>query len=545
MTRPLIFSSKPIPGPLDRRGLLVGAAGFGLALTTQRRAFGQPDNPFTLGIASGSPAADGFVLWTRLAPEPLAPDGLGGMTGPADVVWEVATDEAMSQIVRKGVSQAGLADGYSVHVEVAGLAPDRPYWYRFTALGARTGIGRARTLPASGAPAQRAKLVLATCAHWEAGYFSAYRHMADENADLAVFLGDYIYEYSYPLSRNVVRRHDRLTDVTDLAGYRVRYAQQHTDPDLQALHASAPCVAIWDDHEVQNDYAGEWSQNGGTSPEDFLRRRAAAYRAFYENMPLRPTQAPTGPDMLMHGRFDWGRLARFHLLDSRQYRTRQPCPNGKSRRGHVAPDTCPDLADPQRTMLGFEQERWLDQGLASSAAQWNLIAQGVLFAPFVETSKDVTGSFTDSWGGYQAARQRLIGSLVDSRAANPVIFSGDLHAFLTADIRARRNGPVVAREFVATSVTSDGAPDSMVADQKLNPHVRFIDNKVHGYVSADLGHDRMAVRYRAVSDRTDPAADVSTLQSYVVEAARPARRKPSRRHAAESGSTRRSPYDRG
>jgi alkaline phosphatase D len=505
---------------LIRREILAGVAALTAGVWTAGGRAAAQANPFTLGAASGSPTADGVVLWTRLAPDPLAADGLGGMTGSVPVRWEVATDEAMKQIVRSGVAQTDSRFAHTVHVEVGGLKSDRPYWFRFSALGARTAVHRTRTLPARAAAVSVLKLALATCAHWEVGYFSAYRHMAAENPDLIVFLGDYIYEYSYK-GRKLPRRHDRAEDVVDLAGYRNRYALYKTDPDLQRLHATAPCVATWDDHEVENDYADRWSQDARVSEAAFLKRRAAAYQAFYENMPLRRRSIPMGPNMRLYDRFDYGGLAQITMPDGRQYRSRQPCGSPVSRKGHVAPLSCPDLADPTRTMLGFEQEQWVYDGFKRSTALWNIIPQQVLFADFAESDRQGRiGRFTDGWGGYQAARTRMLQAIDQTGLRNPVMFTGDLHAFLTADLKADFRDPksrTIASEFVAGSVTSDGAPDSMIRDLPGNPHIHFMDNKAHGYISATLTPKLLETRYRAVSDRFDPMATISTLKSYAVE----------------------------
>ena len=504
---------------LNRRGLL-GSAG-GLALAPHRAQAAAVD-PFTLGVASGSQAADGFVLWTRLAIEPLALDGLGGMTGTVTVGWEISSDDAMTRIAARGHTQTNAALGYSVHVEAHGLKPGRPYWYRFTALGAQSETGRTRTLPAPTSQVSALKLALATCSHWETGYFSAYRHMADEDPDLVIFLGDYIYEYSYG-GRKTPRRHNQRTDVKDLAGYRARYALHRTDPDLRRLHAVAPCAVNWDDHEVENDYAGAFAQELKVTEADFLARRAAAYRAFWENMPLRRTAMPAGPNMKLYNRFRYGALAEFTLPDSRQYRSRQACPTPGSRKGHVA--DCPDLTDPSRTMLGFEQERWMAAGFAKSTARWNLIPQGVLIADLVQKDKDGNlGRFTDGWSGHAAARQRMMDAVTRTKLKNPVFFTGDLHAFLAADLTttAMQSGtPVAAAEFVATAVSSDSAPAEVADAQPLNPRIRHIENTTHGYISAALTPARLEVRFQAVSDRADPMATLSTVKRFVVEDGRP------------------------
>lgn len=502
-----------------RRRVLSGlAVGGGLALIGPYARAAGTDYPFTLGVASGDPLPDGFVIWTRLAPA-------SGLQPGREVAvrWSVATDEGMRQVVHRGhvLARGGLA--HSVHVEVAGLQPGRPYWYRFEALGEQSPIGRSRTAPAADSLAP-AHFGFASCSHYELGYFSAYRHLAQEQADLVFFLGDYIYENSFASgSTKIVRAHD-VIEASDLAGYRARYTQYKRDPDLQALHASAPCVATWDDHEVQNDYADRWSQDARVSPQAFLRRRAAAYQAFYEHMPLRRTSLPQGADMRIYRRIDFGQLARFHVLDGRQYRSEQPCiPANGSHRGHIAAPDCADLSDPRRTLLGWEQEAWLHEGLVRSPARWNVIAQDLLVAPMLQRdpATQSLGHWTDGWDGYAACRQRMLQAIDRSQARNPVFWGGDIHSFWTTDLHLDSQDPaskVVATEFVGTSVTSDGPPyDAFDALMPLNPHVKFFDSRQRGYVSVTLDERRMTTRFQTISERRDPAATASTLQRFVVE----------------------------
>lgn len=516
----------------DRRHLLLTGGAALLAAGAPAYARSGPTSPippFTLGVASGDPVPDGFVIWTRLAPEPLAADGRGGMAGEADVLWEIATDETMRQVVKAGRARADERLAYSVHVEVGGLRPDRPYWYRFTGLGHQSAIGRARTAPLPNARVEKLALGMATCAHWELGHFSAYRHLASENPDLMLFLGDYIYEYSYRGDRakgRTVRAHDRQEDVIDLAGYRNRYALYKTDPDLQALHATAPCLMTWDDHEVQNDYSNRWSQDPKVSTQQFLARRAAAYRAFYEHMPLRRRSRPDGPDMRIYDRLRHGDLAEFLVMDGRQYRTIQPCPTPTWRGGHVAPNSCPDMADPSRTMLGAQQERWLYDGFRRADARWIVMVQDLLVAPLEQAGKDgLPGHFTDGWDGYQANRTRMLDALAASRAPNPVFLGGDIHSFWATDLKIdfkTAKAPVIATEFVATAISQEGPPKTAFADaQARNPHVRFVDLETNGYASLILTREAIETRFQAISDRRDPAATVRTLQRFAVEAGRP------------------------
>lgn len=484
------------------------------------------DYPFTLGVASGDPLPDGFVIWTRLAPLFNAADGQGGLSRAVPVRWRVASDAAMTRIVKQGEVLATERFAHSVHVEVAGLAAGRPYWYQFEGLGAQSPVGQALTTPPLHAMAS-ARLGFVSCSHWERGYFSAYRHLAAEQPDLVFFLGDYIYDSSYAADSGKVIRSHGSGNAKSLSDYRNRYALYKTDPDLQALHVAAPSVATWDDHEVQNDYANRWSQDPKIPVAQFLQQRAAAYQAFYEHMPLRASSVPKGPDMRIYRRLDYGRLARFHVLDGRQYRSEQPCiqANG-SHQGHIAANTCSDLRDLGRTMLGWQQEAWLDQGFAQSQAQWNVIAQDLLVAPLLQ--RDLTshkvGHWTDGWDGYMANRSRMLSSIERHKVSNPVFWGGDIHSFWTTDLHTDANNPdspVIATEFVGSSVTSDGPPfEAFSKILPLNPHVKFFDSRQRGYVSVEMAAQKMLTNFRVITDPRDPNATVSTLKSFVVEPGR-------------------------
>lgn len=511
----------------DRRRILTGlAVGSAFAILSPFARSAGVDYPFTLGVASGDPLPDGFVIWTRLAPLFNAADGGGGLSRAVPVRWRVASDAAMTRIVRQGEVMASARFAHSVHVEVAGLEAGRPYWYQFDGLGAQSPVGQARTAPPLHASVA-ARVGFVSCSHWERGYFSAYRHLAAEQPDLVFFLGDYIYDSSYaPSSGKVIRSHGSGNAVS-LSDYRNRYALYKTDPDLQALHAAAPSVATWDDHEVQNDYANQWSQDPKIPVAQFLLQRAAAYQAYYEHMPLRASSLPKGADMRIYRRLDYGQLARFHVLDGRQYRSEQPCiPANRSHQGHLADNLCHDLRDPGRSMLGWQQEAWLDQGFAQSQAQWNVIAQDLLVAPLIQ--RDLTdhkpGRWTDGWDGYMANRARMLASIQRNRVKNPVFWGGDIHSFWVTDLHADGNNPdspVVATEFVGTSVTSDGPPfDAFSKLLPLNPHVKFFDSRQRGYVSVDIEADKMLTNLRVITDPRDPTATVATLKSFVIESGR-------------------------
>lgn len=514
-------------GATTRRALWQAGTGLALACALPAWARDGAADPFTLGVASGDPVSDGFVIWTRLAPDPLAPDGSGGMSGSAPVRWEVAGDAAFRQPIAHGVVQADARYAHSVHVEVAGLKPNRPYWYRFAAMGALSPVGAARTAPGPHDPLARFRFAFLSCSHWEEGWFSAYRRIAEERPDLVVFLGDYIYEYNNQ-GRKLEGRPRRHVgpEATDLPTYRNRYALYRTDPDLQALHAAAPSLQTWDDHEVENDYANAWSENPNVSPKSFLKRRADAYQAFYEHMPLRARSRPHGPDMRVYDRFRFGDLIEMPILDGRQYRNGpQPCPEANGwRGGHVASPSCHDFDDPKRTMLGFAQERWLIDGFRRSNARWTIVAQDLLMAGLIQTGRDgAVGHWTDGWDGYRPCRARVLEGVRDAKVRNPVFIGGDIHSFWTTDLKVDfdRETPTVATEFVGGSITADAPPYEVFARMlPRNPHVKFFESRAHGYVSCDVTPTRMDVQFMSV-DRLKRDAPGTVLARFAVEDGRP------------------------
>jgi alkaline phosphatase D len=481
------------------------------------------NDPFPLGVASGDPLPDGFVLWTRLAPEPLSRDSQapGGLSG-GDILlkFEIAEDPLMQRIVRQGLARAEAAFAHSVHLEVGGLKPGRPYWYRFMTDDASSPIGCVRTAPSATQGVDHFRFGFASCSNYEQGYFAAYRHLAAEAPDLVVFLGDYIYETVQPKEKPALRRHSDGEIPTTLAGYRNRYAQYRLDPDLQALHAAAPALTIWDDHEVQNDYAGEWASNFAP-PAQFLEQRAAAYQAFYEHMPLRPSRClADGSAMRIYDRYGFGDLISFSMLDGRQYRSREACYAPPYGGGHVVTaQQCPELIDPARSMLGAAQEAWLYDGLAQSRARWNIIGQTVLMAPLHDNHPGTEAhEWTEAWDGYPAARTRLLDHIATSGVANPVVLSGDNHAFWANELKREADGATIATEFVGTSITSYGPPYEMVAKWlPENPQVKFFESRKRGYTSVEVNADRMVTRFQAISDAADPDATVSTLATFVIE----------------------------
>ena len=472
-------------------------------------------NPFSLGVASGYPSPDGIVLWTRLAgtPDPLV----------VPVRWEIAADEAMKSIISSGETRAEPAWAHSVHVEVKGLSPERWYWYRFMTAGAESAVGRTRTAPGVGAAGARLRFAFASCQQYEQGYFVAYRHIAADAPDLVAFLGDYIYESTW--GRDHVRKHDAAEPYT-LDDYRARYALYRSDPDLQAAHAACPWILTWDDHEVDNDYADDRPEDG-MERAPFLERRAAAYRAYYEHMPLPDRMRPKGPDMRIHTHLDWGQLARFHILDTRQYRSWQACPR-KGRRGGsntIDIEHCERLPRAGRSMLGRAQERWLEQNLGESGAAWNVLAQTTPMAQFDTKPGPGRRAWTDGWDGYPAARQRLFQTLAEKSVSNPVVLGGDVHSFNVNQLKLDFDdpaSPVVASEFVGTSVTSQAwSQDRLDRYLPDNPHMLLVDSRFRGYVRAEVSPRRFQVDLRAMDSVQTRDAGCTTLATYVVEDGKP------------------------
>lgn len=513
---------------LTRRAFVAASSGLLLAPSILRAASGPQwkADPFSLGVASGSPSPNGFVLWTRLAPEPenYDPAAPAGMSGPAvPVSYEIAGDPQMKTIIRNGTALADPVYAYSVHAEIAGLEPGRPYWYRFMSGGAMSRTGRAMTAPAPQTALERMRFAYVSCANYEHGYFSAYRHLADEQPDLVIFLGDYIYEYVDRRSTDLVRTHSENVEAATLPTYRNRYAQYRGDPDLQRLHAETTAMITWDDHEVQNDYANEASQDFA-DPATFLVRRAAGYRAFYEHMPLRASARPNGATMRVYDRMRFGDLLEVSLLDGRQYRSREACYRRPDKGGaHLETNSsCAERLDPTRSLLGTAQEQWLYDGLAASRARWNVIAQDVMMSVFRQRQNSgEIGFWTDDWNGYPAARARLLQHVQDSKISNPVVITGDIHSFWANDLKKDFDdpaSPTVATEFIGSSITAHSPPyDLFMKYMPDNPHVRFFDSRPHGYVSVTVERERMSVRFQAVSDARDKNAGVSTLRSFVVE----------------------------
>lgn len=467
---------------LTRRNLLIGAAGLAVTPRISRRT----GDPFTLGVASGDPTADGVVLWTRLAPDPLAEDGHGGMPArDADVEWQLADDERFSRVVRSGTVTAQRSWAHSVHVEASGLQPGREYFYRFRTGPYVSPAGRTRTAPAAGtAPALTFAAV--SCSNYEQGYFTGYRRLAQDEPDLVLHLGDYIYEYApggYKASSGAIVRSHTEGRCQTLTDYRRRHAQYKTDADLRALHALAPWIPVNDDHEIENNWAG--THPGTSHAPGFTARKQAGYRAYYEHMPLRRTSVPRGTRIRLYRRLPWGSLATFHVLDTRQFRDDQPCEDG------VRLD-CDERLAAGRVLAGPEQREWLAAGLRSSRTSWNFLAQQIFMAQHDYHLGPGKELLLDTWDGYVAERNRVLGDVAASGARNPVVLTGDIHAHYASDLLANFDDPSSRRvgvELVTTSITSDGDGYDDAANRAIelaeNPHIKYADQR-RGYVLCHL-----------------------------------------------------------
>ncbi len=475
------------------------------------------DQPFSLGVASGDPDAQSVVLWTKLAPSPL--EQAGGMKPEVvEVKWEIAEDEAMKKGLRSGTALVTPQLGHSVRIEVNGLKPDRWYWYRFHSGNATSPLGRTRTLPAPDTTPESLRFAFASCQHYESGHFTAYEQMAKDQLDLVFHLGDYIYEGEGKDGR--VRKHVGK-EIETLDEYRVRHSQYRSDPLLAAMHAQCPWFVTWDDHEFDNNCANDFSEEKQVKPAEFLLRRANAYQAYYEAMPLRRRSIPQGPDMVLYRKASFGRLAEFFVLDTRQYRTDQPNDDKPAQMNEAA-------LDPKNTILGLRQKRWLQSALLQSQGTWNVLAQQVMMAMAAIARNGKTPQYSmDQWPGYAHERMELMRFIAQRKVPNPVVLTGDIHSNWVNDLRIddrKAEQPVVASEFVGTSITSGGngqvKPAYLDDLYSVNPSVKF-HNSERGYVRCQVSKDLWKSDYVAVEDVLKPNGKVVNRASFVVEAGQP------------------------
>ncbi|WP_329341663.1 alkaline phosphatase D family protein [Streptomyces sp. NBC_01352] len=492
------------------------------------------DSPaFLHGVASGDPLPDGILLWTRVTPTAEAEPGSGlGPDTPVD--WVVARDKALTNIVAKGSVTATAATDHTVKADIRGLEPATDYWFRFSAGGTDSPVARTRTAPAADAAVPNLRFGVVSCANWEAGYFSSYRHLAARgDLDAWLHLGDYIYEYGtgeYGTRDTVVRPHAPTHEILTLADYRTRHGRYKTDADLQALHAAAPVIAIWDDHEFANDAWSGGAENHTEGAEGaWSARQAAAKQAYFEWMPVRTAVAGT-----TYRRLRFGKLVDLSLLDLRSFRSQQVAVGNGS------------VDDPDRTLTGRAQLDWLKAGLKASDTTWRLIGNSVMISPFAIGSltadllrplaellglpKEGLALNTDQWDGYTDDRRELLAHLRANAVRNTVFLTGDIHMAWANDVPVDAGtyplSASAATEFVVTSVTSDNLDDIVKAPEgtisaiaapiikAANRHVHWVDTDRHGYGVLDITAARAQMDYYVLSDRTKPDATSSWARSY-------------------------------
>jgi alkaline phosphatase D len=526
----------PLPnsGLASRRDILkwvtAAVAPIGYSLSSAQTPL--KHNPFSLGVASGSPKHNSVVLWTRLMSD--ASTG-NPQFANADVTvkWEVADDEGFRVNRREGQVVALAALAHSVHLELDGLQSDRWYFYRFQYGDAQSATGRTRTLPHPEAVVQKLRVAYASCQRWEHGYFSAYHHMCQENLDLVLFLGDYIYEYVGAV--NSVRLPTGGW-VRSLADYRERYALYRSEKSLQAMHAQCPWLITWDDHEVSNDYAGLERGQSGNISFNFAAQRAQAYQAFYEHMPLRAsalTQSiqglAQGAELRIYGQVAFGKLANIYLLDDRQYRDRQVCNRADGYgSGFVNPDQCEDWFNPKRSLLGAQQSQWLDQAFAKAqtdARTWNVVAQQTIFGRRDFRVGEGLTLWNDGWDGYSAARQQMTQSMQNNALKNPVLIGGDVHENWVGHVMAdayKDNSAKVGVEFCGAGITARSAGNAKLpARLAENPHFIFADSERKGYGVVEFTAKQIQTELRVVDDVRQPDTKIETLAKFEVEAGVP------------------------
>ncbi|WP_425508040.1 alkaline phosphatase D family protein [Streptomyces bathyalis] len=527
-----VSDSRP-PRNLGRRTVAVGTAASAvlLPLSSGLLSAQSAEGPaFLHGVASGDPLPEGVLLWTRVTPSREAVPG-SGKGAPVEVTWEVADDEDFTTVVARGRARAHAAADHTVKADVRGLRPDTTYWFRFSAGPVRSPAGRTRTASAKNAEVGNLRFGVVSCSHYEAGYFAAYRHLAARTDLHAVLhLGDYIYECAsgeYPVEGKIVRKVQPEHETVTLADYRVRHAHYKLDPDLQAIHAAHPVVAMWDDHEFANNaWSGGAESHTSTDEGGWAERVRAAKQAYFEWMPVRPSTEGT-----TYRRFRFGRLADLHLLDLRSFRDHQP-PRTFGRRVRE---------DPDRTITGRAQLDWLKAGLSTSSARWRMVGTSVMIAPFVfdavptDTRRSLARllgpAFTlDQWDGYTDDRRELLTHLRDNRIANTVFLAGDIHMAFANNVPVpaalSAGAAPVATEFVVASVTSPNLDDvsqvpsvevsseATTAIRRTNPHVRWLDTDSHGYGVLDVDAQRVQMDYFVLSDKTDRDATAEVRRSY-------------------------------
>jgi alkaline phosphatase D len=509
-------------GHLSRRLILAYAASLS-AIPLLGKASGTPkkvsfsSDPFSLGVASGDPDHESVILWTRLAPKPLEKGG-GMPDVPVEVLWEIAEDPEFKKTTHSGKVTATSTLGFSVHIEAQNLKPDHWYYYRFHSGDATSPPGRTRTLPHPDSDPRNLRFAVTSCQRWEDGYFTAYQQMVQDKPDFVFHLGDYIYEYA---TRTGLIRETQGPELNTLDQYRNRYSQYRTDKDLQAIHAACPWFLTWDDHEFDNNCASDISEQKNILAADFLLRRANAYQAYYEMMPLRPASLPKGPDMQLYRKGRFGRLAEFYILDTRQYRSDQPNNDEKSPLNEAA-------FNPRNTLLGDTQREWLFKSMSESKGTWNVLAQQVMMALVDRDPRPEIDRYSmDQWPGYADERTKVLEFVRDRKISNAVVLTGDIHSNWANELRIDdrfTDTSIIATEFVATSLTSGGNGNKTVKSLEAlyseNACTKF-HNQERGYLLCDLTPETYTTDYKVIEEVEKPGGITVSRAKFTVEAGQP------------------------
>lgn len=526
------LENPPTPDPTahSRRRFMQATGGItALAVMGSTQAEAEPrddqgrfeSNPFSLGVASGDPLPNSVVLWTRLAPNPYKPDG-GMPEQKVPVHWTISRNEDLNPVAQTGTTFAEPEHVHTIHNVVEDLEPNTEYYYQFEADGQRSPVGRTKTAPAPDSSVDEFSFAFASCQAWYDGFYTPYRYMAKDELDLIIHLGDYIYEYGIGPNggvRNTSVPQDYRAEPMTLDRYRQQYGLYKSDPDLQAAHASAPWLVTRDDHEVDNNWADELAQDPDEQTvQQFLQRRAAAFKAYYEHMPFRPAQKPDGPDQKLYRNYTFGDLVEFNVLDTRLYRSDQACGGGFSL------TECEERFAEDRTLLGGRQEEWLVDNLEHSVATWDIVANQVPFAKMDFERRAEEGYRMDQWDGY-VADQRTVKSAFEDHVENPVVVTGDFHSNWANTIKsARDESEVIGTEFVGTSITSGG--DGSESDEfgkrvvRENENVKYYNNR-RGYVRCTVTPDQWQTDFRVVKYVTRQDSPSWVDERFVVEEGTP------------------------
>jgi alkaline phosphatase D len=506
--------------PITRREFIqtatASATAIPLAIRAQQSAGDSASRVFRHGVASGDPLTDRVMLWTRVTP-PAARSA----TAPIDVSWQIASDEALTQIVGRGTAATAEERDYTVKVDAGGLRPGRIYYYAFTVDGERSPVGRTKTLPERGTA--RLRLASVSCSNYPAGYFNVYRCLANRpDLDAVVHLGDYIYEFANgrygdgtAAGRVPLPRGEAVT----LADYRNRYATYRSDIDLQEAHRLHPFIVVWDDHELANDAWSGGAVNHTADQGDWQTRRQGAYKAYLEWMPVRES---TQAGIRLYRSFRFGDLSDLIMLDTRGLRDQQ-----------VDGRDAAALADPRRSLLGAEQEAWFFAQLRDSQradTTWRLLGQQILFSPLSLPGFPVQRP--DVWDGYPAGRNRVLDVIEQDKISNVVVLTGDIHSSWALDVPrdpwakgydASSGAGSLAVELVTPAVSSPpffataSQRDAAKLLQPLARHLKYLEGEHRGYILLDVSKDRLQADWYHVPSVDTRSVQESKAASFICE----------------------------